>query len=456
MKVINKKVLFFAILFSVSSLTTNATDWRIIGDAVEQGTQAVLVQSSGNSQEFVYVGKLSNQQFKITDGVKTYIHDCGDNDPLGDSILLREETDSNDKGLRIRYVGQQDYFKITLNVTRNTKSIEAERIIPPKNVYVMGGPFNNDVKSWKLQDAIELEHDKDNPFVFYYKGNIRYNELGDEKGSIKFLKGKSWGENYHPYVSGDVPLAQAIKTPMKIRLGGEDNKWTIPADRSGDGYYKIKIDLLNLTITVEEFIHNIDNNPFPLAVYIVGDAMPCGWNNEHPMAMKKVEEGIYQWKGKVTKGQFKFLQRRGTWERCYVATSVDKQVFSDEEYDIVYEESYFVQGNDYKFVVPEAGESNFTVNLNTMKLSLTDQPVSYVGEIQADNGITFYSSKGKLFLKSEHSQPLQAHIFSVEGRAVAKKSFIGSTDFLLAKGFYIVVLTNDKGEKIMNIRTFIY
>lgn len=455
MRSITNKILFFAALFCAFSLNVHA-DWQITGDAVEQGTQAVLAQSSDNSQKFIFVGKLAAQPFKITDGVKTYIHECGDNDPLGDLIPLREEANSNETGLRIRYVGPHDYFRVTLTVAEGVKSLEAERLEIAKNMYIMGGPFNNETGNWKLQDAVELEADKENPFVFYYKGDIRYNQIGDERGSLKILKGRGWGENYHPDAAGDVALSQAIGTPLKIRLGGADNKWTIPADRTGDGYYEIKIDLLNLTILVEKFTQDIVANPLPLAVYIAGDAMSCGWNNEHPVAMQKIENGIFQWQGKVSEGPFKFLQRRGTWERCYVATSEDEQIVSGKEYNVVYEESYFVQGNDYKFVIPEAGDCQLTLNLNTMKLKVGGDPISGIKpEYNNDKGVIFFSENGKLFLKSEYGQPLQAQVFGIDGKLITRKIFSESTDISLPKGCYIVLLSNEAGERISSVRTIV-
>ena len=451
MKVINNKILVLVILFCAFSLNIHA-DWIITGDAVEQGTQAILKQSSGNSQEFVYMGKLTNQLFKITDGTKTYIHDCGDNDPLEESILLREENNANETGMRIRYVGQHDYFNVTLTVAGDVKSVKVQRITPPNNMYIMGGPFNGNATNWLLQDAVELERDNENPFIFYYKGDIRYNPLGDERGSFKILQGRSWGDsNYHPDAPSDVSLAQA----SKMRLGGNDNKWTIPADRSLDGYYEIKIDVLNLTISVEKFTHNIEETSH--TVYIAGDAMPCGWNNENPVAMQKIEKGIFQWQGKASSGQFKFLQRRNLWHRCYVATSVDRQVFSNKEYDVVFEENYAIQGNDYKFVIPEEGEHHFTLNLNTMKLRVESQTTEIESiHVDKDSGVKIFSDAGQLFLESEQNQHLQAFIFSIDGRVIAQRAFAGSTNIVLPKGYYLVLINNEEGERITTVKTIVY
>jgi hypothetical protein len=451
MRTINKKILILNILIIVFSLNLYA-DWQIIGAAVSNGEKAVFTQDSENSQEFVYIGKLTNQQFKITDGIKTYVQVCGDNDPLEQSITLREETEANETGMRIRYVGEQDYFKVTLTIGRKDKSLIAERITPPNYIYIMGGPFNLNASNWLLEDAVELEKSNENPFVFYYKGEIHYNPVGSEGGSIKFLLGRSWSENYHPDISGDIPLNQV----SKMRLGGEDNKWYIPADRSCDGYYVIKINTLDLTISIEEFVPKKDETP--LAIFITGDAMSCGWSNTVPKLMNKIQAGIYQWEGTATPGQFKFLQRKGTWGKCYVATSPDEQVMAGSEHNIVYEENYLNGGgNDYKFVMPVSGDYKFTVNLNTMKMRVDETTTNTVFPVfSSDDGIVFYSNNGKLYIKSNNEKVLHAVVYSIDGKIISYKSFADITDIALPKGFYIVHLNNSCGDRIKNIKTLIY
>ncbi len=453
MKGINK-ILFFALLFCSISVNLHA-NWEIIGDAVGKDARAFLELNEENNQEFVFVGQLSDHQFKITDGTDIYIHDCGDSDPLGDSIPLRIQDNTDETGFRIRYVGEKDYFKVTLIDSDNVKSLKVEKVDPPKNIYIMGGPFNNSYGGWDLQDAVELEVDKENPFIFYYKGDLRYNEIGDEGGNIKILKGRGWGENYHPEGMVNVPLSQA----NKMRLGGTDTKWTIPANRSADGYYELKVDMLNLTLTVEKFEPNIVENPYPRIMFVVGDALPCGWpaDNKTPMEMLQTEEGIYEWEGIVSAGEFKFPQKRGTYARCYVSTVKDQPVFSGQEYPVIFEESYFGgAGNDYKFVITQPGAGKLLLNLKTNTLTVEGQPTSSgVETTHNDNGIDFYSNEGKLFIKSENNQQLQAIVFSIDGVAVAQKTFTGNTNIALSNGYYLVLIYNEAGERIANIRTIV-
>ena len=239
-----------------------------------------------------------------------------------------------------------------------------------------------------------------------------------------------------------------------MRLGGEDNKWSIPADKSGDGYYVIKINTLDLTISVEEFIHNIDESP--LAIFITGDAMTCGWSNSAPMQMKKIQPGVYSWQGTVLQGTFKLLKRKGNWGMCYVATSSDEQVVVGNEHNIIYEFEYYNNGgNDYKFVMPEPGEYRFTVNLNTMKMRV-DRSATGLNTLPEDNSTVCFSGNGKLSLKSTSNQALQAAVFGIDGRKITKASFVGYTEISLPKGFYIVILNDVNGKKIAGHKIIVY
>ncbi|MDR1810296.1 MAG: hypothetical protein LBR34_07830 [Prevotella sp.] len=231
------------------------TEWRIIGGgAGEEGI--LLKQNPDNTQEFIYTGRLTGQWFKITDGSTVYVPLCGDSDPLGQTLTLRSQDNQSETGLRIRYVGSREFFTVTLNATRLVKKISVVRAESPQSLYIMGGPFNKHDPNWLLDDAVEMERDSLNPFVFYYRGELRYNTFGDERGSIKFLLGRTWNDNYHPAGTTNVPLLQAAK----IRLNGADTKWTIPADRSGDGYYVIKVNTLDETIDVK-FTSELAVNP---------------------------------------------------------------------------------------------------------------------------------------------------------------------------------------------------
>ena len=436
--------------------TAVCADWKIVGDTTEW--QIPFTPLDDDGKEFVYVGGMSADAFKITDGTTMYLHACGSNNPLGDSITLRE-AGVDERGLCIRYAGKEDMFRLTLSVDGDVKSLKAERVEHPRNLYIHGGPFNLDAGDWQIQDAVLLTTDPERPYVFWYKGDLHYNEIGAEGGSFKLLQKHDWGDNYHPEGTGNVSLSEAIGKPLKMRLNGEDSKWTIPADHSGDGYYEIEVDVVNLTLTVTKFVPG--EARYPRAVFAVGAALPCGWplDNTTAMQMDSVEDGVYEWAGYVTEGDFKFTMRHGSYGRCWVSTVENQPVFSGEEYDVVYEENYFAGGDahDYKFVITQEGISKLRLDLTKMKFTVEGQPSAEPSQVDVvkEEHVICYSREGRLFLMADCDERMRMNIFSVDGRRVAGGVFVRATDVELPAGSYIVVLEKGSGEPPVRLQAYV-
>ena len=331
-----RKIAFLALSLGLVSWGVRAQQqWTLVGDKEELENPVVFTQVDEAGTEFVYGGRLSTQSFRVSDGTNEYVHECGDNDPVGDSITLKV-AEEGDPGLRVRYAGEKDFFKVTINVKGDAKSIKAEQIIlPTGRLYLHGGPVNLGM-NWEAQDAILLEQDSVNASIFWYKGDLRYNELGSEGGNIKLLRGRGWGENYHPDAVGNVALLDALNNPMKMRLNGDDNKWFIPSDRSGDGYYEIKVDMVNITIEVVKFEPNIvaSEDILPRAIFACGTALPCGFptDNKTPIQLNAVSEGVYSWAGMITAGELKFQKRRGSYMYAYMPLTNGQDLAPGQEY----------------------------------------------------------------------------------------------------------------------------
>ena len=115
---------------------TARADWRLVGDTAELKIPVVLSPVGDDGKEFVYVGGLPEVLFKLTDGITEYVYECGSNNPLGDSIPLREAGE-DERGLCIRYASETDVYRLTLTVDGNAKSLKAERLELPKNLYIL-------------------------------------------------------------------------------------------------------------------------------------------------------------------------------------------------------------------------------------------------------------------------------------------------------------------------------
>ena len=439
------------------------TEWKITGEALPEGvTEAVLEQAGEESNEYVWTGKLLNKEFVVTDGTKSYVAECGDTDPLNDSITLAERTD-DEAALRIRYVKNQDYFKLTLTVdATGAKSLKAETVDLPKNMYVMGGPFNNKASNWELQDAIELQRNDTLPYLFYYKGDMRYNEIGSEGGNFKLLRGYSWTDNFHPAGTANVSLLDGLEAPLPMRMGEAegDTKWSIPSDRSGDGYYELTVNTLDMTLTVDSFLHKDLADALPTVMYVTGTSIPTGFStdNEMPMRMDQQEEGVYMWAGLITPGEFKFQKKRGSYMYAYMALENGLEIYSGQEYDVEYCESYFGQDHlDRKFVTTTEAQGEIWLDLNRLKAWVVGQPEA-PSQVETAEGVevSYFSRDGKLHLSSTAGDELQARIFGVDGRLVAERSFTGNTTVALPEGSYIVLLeTADASQPATRLHTYV-
>nr|WP_321408404.1 SusF/SusE family outer membrane protein [uncultured Carboxylicivirga sp.] len=234
-------------------------------------------------------------------------------------------------------------------------------IAQPDHVYLIGGPLNKNNPNWLLEHKIELTKDESNPSIFYFKGYLAYNWRGDERGNIKFLISDSWSDAFHPNSDVNIPLSGTTSMSQDSR----DVKWFIPEDRSGDGYYELTLDTDLMTLTVDLFRPDLN----PEKIFIVGESMPCGWDNTNPEVMERTnpEEAIYTWTGVMGVGNFKFLHPLsiGNWDFSYAATTANEPVNLGTPHDLVFEvrDSENTPFDDFKFIMNETAECTITVDL---------------------------------------------------------------------------------------------
>jgi len=439
-----KKILIF-LMVACSVCTSNAKTWSVIGKALAKDT-TLLEQDATNPNLYKYVGQLKNMSFKLFNGADYYIPSCGMNDPLDQQVNMEKQADPSQTGFRVSYVSSSKLYRISLTDGVAPKLI-VEKVTPYDHIYLIGGPVNAHDPNWLLGDARELDKDPVNPFIFYYRGFLKYNTFGDERGAIKFLTTNSaWDPSFHPTGSGNVPLAQA----SKMTLGGADTKWEIPADGSGNGYYVLKLNTLNETISVEQFEHaNVD---YPSNLFITGDAMPCGWVNSTPeiMTPTNILEGKYSWTGNVLPGQFKFLKNKGSWGSCYVSTIKDQPVVFDQATTLIYESDYInTGGNDFKFLSTESGRCTVNVDLAGMTMSVKKENLNSTENVNRSDEVIITANAGKIKVKSSTAFMKNLAVFSIVGRKIYSNSFVYDSEISLPKGCYIVKVDDSTGEDIV-------
>jgi len=439
-----KKILICLVLVC-SVFTLNAKTWSVIGKALKDDT-TLLEQDASNPNMYKYVGNLTNMSFKLFNGVDYYVPKCGMNDPFDQQVSIEKQVDESQAGFRVSYVNSNVPYRITL-IDGIIPKLIVEKVTTFNHLYLIGGPINTRDPNWLLSDARELVKDPENPFVFYYRGFLIYNTFGDEPGSIKFLTSNTnWDPAFHPGKTGNIPLAQA----SKMTLGGDDTKWELPSDGSGNGYYVLKLNTLNETISIEKF--EPGNVEYPAKIFITGDALPCGWNNETPeiMTPTKITEGKYSWTGKVLPGQFKFLKFKGSWGNCWVSTIIDQPVVFDRLYPFVFEAENTAGGNDYKFLITEPGGCSINMDLANTKMFVKKVDLSSTDNTKLNDEVIMTANAGRIVVKCSSSFKKNLAVFGIDGRHLYTNSFVYNSEVSLPKGCYIVKVTDSNGKYNVN------
>ncbi|MCU4165891.1 hypothetical protein [Carboxylicivirga caseinilyticus] len=439
-------ILFLLAIYAFSTL--QAKDWAIIGDALENDT-TYLGQDPSNSNVYKYVGEITTGEFKLWDGTDNYIPVCGMNDPMGQEIGMEAQAIEGQTSFGLKYVKDAQMYVITL-VDGASPTIKVELADVFEHVYLIGGPVSTTGSNWQLSDARELKRDADNQFIFYYRGFLIYNNSGDEPGAFKFLSSNSnWETSFHPVGPANVLLSQA----STMRVNGDDTKWELPADGSENGYYTIKLNTLEQTIEVLEFTPS--NVAYPEKVYLTGDAMPCGWVNDNPEVMitTNIIEGKYMWSGNVVPGQFKFLKVKNYWGSCYVSTIEDQLIENGGSYTVIYEGWGETSVNDFKFVFSESKECTISLDLSTMSLEVREGIVNSIVNVDNQEEKYFITGLNGILKAGSHDPtPMELSVYDLLGHEIYKNNFVSKTQVTVSKGFYIVVLSDQKNQVCKTVK----
>ena len=251
--------------------------------------------------------------------------------------------------------------------------------VPYQNLYVVG---NGCDAGWDPGKALEMT--QTNSGVFTWTGNL-YKPANDQE-RFKFIVARDW----HPSitcrldVNSHLMVSSGVENDIFVRPDsdtGYDNAFQVPEN----GVYTIVVNLntMKMICTLED---NIDiPTPDLYSLYISGSALnPDGtWDYDNPTEMTILGAGIFVWTGNLynnpTGNQFKFRNLNDSWDKTICAMA-DNTPVSTGEFGLNFRplES---SPNDYKFIVTIPGEYTINVNLNTMKMTCTQNtagPVLYI------------------------------------------------------------------------------
>ncbi|HYX09390.1 MAG TPA: SusF/SusE family outer membrane protein, partial [Bacteroidales bacterium] len=201
----------------------------MVGDATPNGwdiTSATpLIQNQDNLFQFTWDGVLVPGDFKFpVNRNSDWNQDMFMKDPNDSSkIYLHKGGDPDDSKWTIYESG---WYHIMLDLSAYTISYK------PLELYMVGSATP---AGWDIENAVKLEQDPDEPYIFTYNGPM-------VAGEFKFPvnRNSDWGQDM--YMRTD-------DTHMYLHHGGasDDNKWNITTD----GDYIITLNVKDLTIDIQ-------------------------------------------------------------------------------------------------------------------------------------------------------------------------------------------------------------
>jgi hypothetical protein len=133
----------------------------------------------------------------------------------------------------------EDCYRIDLDWSKRT--LHGEIVRPWNELFIGGGALPC---GWDRLRLIPFKRDPHNPYIWVWTGKLSSHEKFEEPSAFKMEGQLSWGpKQLHPIVDGEDILRSHY-----LRQGGPDSKWSLRRD----GYYRLTIDLLHLTVKAEQ------------------------------------------------------------------------------------------------------------------------------------------------------------------------------------------------------------
>jgi starch-binding outer membrane protein SusE/F len=214
---------------------------------------------------------------------------------------------------------------------------------------------------WNISNAIEMTPSTTVPGTFVYQGSLTV-------GAFKLPVNKDgcWCQDFYTKNATD-----ATKIVYNQNGSGDDLKWQI----TQSGQYKVTVDLLNLTITIER----LTAPPFS-QIWIVGDASPSGWNIDSPQAFTQSTANpfIFTYEAHFTAGSFKILAgSTGNWCGEWYRPLTDGQALSATA---VAQSSGCSPDNKWNVSSSDAGRYKITLNTSNNTISIQKVNLYIVGD----------------------------------------------------------------------------
>ena len=398
-------------------------DMYLVGSAVPCGwTNAnPEVMTKQDDGIFVWTGFLKKGEFKFLLRRNAW-------DPSVNPTSTKNIESEGTYNVNITNANNGDYkFNIVKDMnctvfidTKNwtVKVVENKENIP---LYLVGDATPN---GWNNAKATPMA--KESTGIFTWNGYLK-------AGHFKFITQLgTW--------NSIVPSRKAHETIIP------EYKHSISDNYQGD-YRFVLLDAGNYTIRVNlnENTMYVDKDSGDANIYIIGDATPTGWYNNAAIPLSKLEDRIYQWKGTLKAGHFKFITRLGTWDSLIPVPVNNESIKIGATHQITND-----YRGDYRFIISETNDYIVTLDLNNHTFTVNYAFPTLKGIRENDSPqYTIIAGNSSIDVITEVSLDTLC-LWDISGKLIAmEKNKAGTISSIgnLNKGIYIIELTY-KGKKV--------
>ncbi|HYG18444.1 MAG TPA: SusF/SusE family outer membrane protein, partial [Ohtaekwangia sp.] len=223
-----------------------------------------------------------------------------------------------------------------------TISVTAYEPVPvPNTLYMVGDATPN---GWDNGNPTPLTKKTNEPGVFTYEGEM-------SAGEVKFLT--IVGEWLPSYQRGEDGSTLVLRTDF----AQPDEKFVIEQS----GLYKLTVDVIDMTFKAEALAASPYNE-----LWIVGSAVPKGWDIANPDAMVQdvSDPFVFTFNEELAAGEFKIATAKDFGAPFYRPVAADQPISAT---DI----QLSAGDPDHKWIITEAGPYKITLNLRDNTINIT-------------------------------------------------------------------------------------
>jgi hypothetical protein len=172
--------------------------------------------------------------------------------------------------------------------------------------------------------------------------------------------------------------------------------------------------------------------------------------------MTKLEEGIFTWTGELSTEQgdeFKFLNEKDTWDKTINAVEENTAFVVGQQYDLHFR-PFESSPNDFKFKLTTVGSYTITVDLNSMKMTVTEGENSGIDNVNINLSDNIWIHGNSIIVQPNGESISNVGLYDTVGRCLHLITNVNHSVVLgenLIGGVYIVKVKYDKQELTQKI-----